>query len=86
MTSAPTVLFIEANDMIRDFEEQQISYEPDIGSLDITGAKDVEIIIRRDGKVLWVNTAVMRLRICRIDGSITFRDARRSRWWQFWRC
>jgi hypothetical protein len=34
------------------------------GALDITGVDDVEIDIRRDGKVLWVNVPSTVLRIC----------------------
>ena len=36
--------------------------------LDITGAKTVEVLIRSDGKVLWINTEEgCVLRICRIE-------------------
>jgi hypothetical protein len=44
--------------------------------LDQTGAPDVTIQIRADGKVLWVNTTCCRLRICNIEGVITVEDAR----------
>jgi hypothetical protein len=44
--------------------------------LDITGAQKVEIEIRADGKVVWVNVDdVCRLRVCRIEG-ITINDYR----------
>jgi len=36
--------------------------------LDITGANTVELQVRGDGKVVWVNVdGVCALRICRID-------------------
>lgn len=36
--------------------------------LDITGATIVEVKVRDDGKVLWVNIdGVCRLRVCRIE-------------------
>lgn len=39
-----------------------------IQQLDITGATDVSIQIRADGKVLWVNVdGICALRVCRID-------------------
>lgn len=48
-------------------------------SLDITGddGAGVEVQIRQDGKVLWIN-ALGRcvLRICKITGSITVNDER----------
>jgi hypothetical protein len=35
---------------------------------DITGAKIVEVLIRADGKVLWINVnGFCRLRICQIE-------------------
>ena len=41
----------------------------DIGAqMDITGASDVSIQVRADGKVIWVNVdGVCKLRVCRID-------------------
>jgi len=45
--------------------------------VDITGAELLEIVIRRDGKVIWLNDAKGCLvRICRIKGHITIRDDR----------
>ena len=46
--------------------------------LDITGCADIDIEIRADGKVLWVNTAYgCKLRICQINGEITINDKRK---------
>ena len=46
--------------------------------LDITGAKEVEVMVKEDGKVLWVNAdGLCLLRICRI-GRITVEDKRRK--------
>ena len=41
----------------------------DVGEqLDITGAKIVEVSIRSDGKVIWINVdGVCRLRVCQIE-------------------
>jgi hypothetical protein len=48
-------------------------------SLDITGAEDVEISIRNDGKVIWVNTVDgCVLRICQISGRVIVDDKRIS--------
>ena len=45
--------------------------------LDITGADDVEVQIKSDGMVLWVNLAHgCVLRICRIKGAINVIDYR----------
>lgn len=45
--------------------------------LDITGTDIVEISIREDGKVVWVNTEDgCQLRICRIKGKIEIDDRR----------
>jgi len=42
-------------------------------ALDITGAGNVEVLIRNDGKVVWVNIDGMcALRICQITGKITY--------------
>lgn len=40
------------------------------GMIDVTGAADVEILVSDDGKTLWINTTVCRLRICQIRGTI----------------
>lgn len=46
-------------------------------NLDIIGTDEIEIRIRSDGKVLWVNTGYgCKLRICRIQGNITIIDER----------
>lgn len=48
--------------------------------LDITGANDIDITIRADGKVLWVNTKFgCKLRICQIAGKISILDERTSK-------
>lgn len=45
---------------------------------DITGARAVEVSVRDDGKVLWVNVdGLCVLRVCRID-YIEVNDARRK--------
>jgi len=44
--------------------------------LDITGAEVVEVGIRNDGRVLWVNVnGICRLRVCRIK-TLVLQDAR----------
>jgi hypothetical protein len=54
-----------------------ISYDAAGKHLDIAGADTVEIEIRVDGTVMWVNTEHgCKLRICRIDGPITIIDHR----------
>jgi hypothetical protein len=46
-------------------------------SLDITGATTVQVVIREDGNVLWVNTEQgCVLRICRITGEVLLDDRR----------
>lgn len=48
-------------------------------SLDITGAETVEISIRSDGKVLWVNVdGTLALRVCRITSPIIIEDERKE--------
>lgn len=45
-----------------------MSSEQILQLLDITGAEHVEILIREDKKVIWVNVnGVCRLRVCRIE-------------------
>jgi hypothetical protein len=46
------------------------------GQLDITGADDVEIKIREDGKVVWVDIDRCVLRICQIRGKVFIVDDR----------
>lgn len=44
---------------------------------DLTGAHNVEVRIRADGKVMWINIDdVCRLRICQIDGAVIVHDER----------
>jgi hypothetical protein len=48
------------------------------GFLDITGADlDIEIEVRGDGKVLWVNMGPCVFRVCRIRGKVEITDRRR---------
>lgn len=48
-------------------------------ALDVTGASAVEVQIRQDGKVLWVNVdGFCALRVCRID-NLTVEDNRPSK-------
>jgi hypothetical protein len=60
--------------------EVKIGDEVKIGNLlDITGAEAVEIFIRDDGKVIWVNTERgCVLRICRIK-HLTLDDRRKRK-------
>lgn len=46
------------------------------GSIDITGADDVQVVIRNDGRVLWINAPDCRVRICCIRGAIEIVDCR----------
>lgn len=46
------------------------------GWIDITGADDVEIMIKDDGRVLWVNAPGLRVRICGIRGQVLITDNR----------
>jgi hypothetical protein len=47
--------------------------------VDITGAELVVILIRQDGKVLWINdTRGCIVRICRIKGKISIQDKRKK--------
>lgn len=44
---------------------------------DITGAELVQVVVRSDGKVLWVNVdGRCALRICRIEAPIIIEDNR----------
>lgn len=55
----------------------QQSYDVRLGALDQTGAEDVEIMIRHDGRVVWINEGgICRLRICQIKGRIFIDDQR----------
>ena len=46
------------------------------GMLDVTGADDIKIEVRSDGKVLWVNMPSCVFRVCCIRGSIEIVDRR----------
>jgi len=47
--------------------------------LDIIGAEHVEVLVKEDGKVLWVNVNGMcALRICKID-SLIVKDNREKK-------
>ena len=48
------------------------------GSLDMMFVDDVEIKVRRDGKVLWINAPTCVLRICQIEGTINIIDERQD--------
>jgi hypothetical protein len=52
-----------------------VSYQDEC--LDISGAADIEIKIRSDGKVIWINTPFCVLRICEIKGNILVEDERK---------
>ena len=60
--------------------EVKIGDEVKMGNLlDITGAGEVEIVIRDDGKVIWVNTERgCVLRICQIK-HLTLDDGRKRK-------
>jgi predicted RNase H-like nuclease (RuvC/YqgF family) len=59
---------------------RQIESTPHYKSLDITGSEGVEVKVRHDGTVLWVNTVEggCVLRICKIK-SIVVEDERRKK-------
>lgn len=59
--------------------KDKIGYDSISGMLDITGADDVQVTIRADGKVLWVNSPGVRLRICRIRGQVLVVDNRETK-------
>ena len=47
--------------------------------LDLTGAENCEVVIKEDGKVLWINVeGVCALRVCRID-NLVLDDRRRTK-------
>ena len=59
--------------MPRSFSTAMLDWEK---SLDVTGAEHVEVEIRSDGSVLWVNVdGTLALRVCRAK-SITIKDER----------
>lgn len=48
--------------------------------IDIENAPEVELLIRDDGKTLWLNTRYGCLvRLCQIKGEITINDKRKAR-------
>lgn len=48
-----------------------------VQSLDVTGAEEVEVSIKSDGSVIWINVdGLLRLRVCRIK-KITIEDGRK---------
>jgi hypothetical protein len=50
------------------------------GPIDIEDAEEVEILVREDGRTLWINTSLGCLaRLCRIKGKITVRDERKKK-------
>jgi hypothetical protein len=49
-------------------------------TVDLEDAEEVEILIREDGKTLWINGSGRCLvRLCRIKGMVTVTDKRRQR-------
>ena len=48
------------------------------GTFDITGIDDVEIVIKADGRVIWINAPDCRVRICGIRGQVFVTDKRVS--------
>jgi hypothetical protein len=48
------------------------------GSIDITGVDDVEIVIKTDGREIWINAPDLRVRICGIRGEVFVTDMRVS--------
>jgi hypothetical protein len=45
------------------------------GFLDVTGTENVEIVIRHDGRVVWVHTGAGSLRICGIRNEVRVTDS-----------
>ncbi len=59
--------------------EQKFTFDPELVSLDLTGAEIVHIEIRDDGSVIWINTEHgCKLRICQIK-KLAVIDGRRER-------
>lgn len=52
-------------------------YSKHIEPIDLENASEVEIVIRGDGKVLWLNAPGCIVRICRIKGKIKVVDNRK---------
>ena len=67
-----------ANAERRVSAERALMFDDKAGALDIIGAERVDIRVRADGKVIWVNAdGGLRLRICQINGAIIVADDRR---------
>ena len=49
------------------------------GTFDIAGIDDVEIVIKADGRVIWINAPDCRMRICGIRGQVFVTDKRVSK-------
>lgn len=57
--------------------DQKVMYDPVNQAIDVTGCEDLEIQIRWDGKVLWINDKDRcLLRVCQIKGKIEIKDQR----------
>lgn len=57
--------------------DQRVSFDKNLNATDVTGARDVEIQIRSDGKVIWINEGSRcLLRVCCIAGQIKIEDMR----------
>ena len=48
------------------------------GTFDIASIDDVEIVIKADGRVIWINAPDRRVRICGIRGQVFVTDKRVS--------
>ena len=48
------------------------------GTFDITGIDDVEIVVKADGRTIWINAPDCRVRICGIRGQVFVTDKRVS--------
>lgn len=59
---------------------QKVMYDPELQSLDVTLAQHMEIMIRNDGKVIWINEGGRcLLRVCGIEGEIILNDQRKKK-------
>jgi hypothetical protein len=59
---------------IKDWFTLDASKQP----IDLEDAQDVEIVIREDGKTLWINAPICIVRFCRIKGEIKIEDKRKK--------
>jgi hypothetical protein len=58
-------------------KNQIITYDTVLKSMDVTGSGHIEVILRHDHKVLWINEGGRcLLRICNIGGKIIIQDDR----------